>query len=177
MKTLQRQCLEGLKSRTSLFVILCAGTLLIASCSTKNKAAEMDLERQIHAQPEASSPKEIENRAAEAFANAPGLTNEQKAKLKVIYQRVYAEASGIRKEIGQSKSMMFQLVANNDYRSADIQRLQNKIVALDLKRLDIMFKALEEVQGVIGYGKDKDELYWRLRHYEFPLERGFLLSQ
>lgn len=166
-----------MKARTSLIVILCAGTLLIASCSSKDKAADLEFERQIHAQPEANSPNEIADRAAEAFANAPGLTNEQKSKLKVVYQRVYGEASAIRKEIGQSKSMMFQLVASNDYKSADIQRLQKKIVALDLKRLDIMFKALEEVQGIIGYGKDKDELYWRLRHYEFPLERGFLLSQ
>lgn len=156
--------------------LLIALTLLgLSACSTANtKAENADLTQKVQMEPPAQTPEEIRNRAAEAFADAPGLTNEQKQKLEAIYQRTYAEALAIRTEIGQSKSLLFKTVAKADYKSNEVDRIKKRIVDLDQKRLNLMFKALADVQAVVGYGADKEEIYERLRDYEYP--RGRVLT-
>lgn len=146
-----------------------------AACSTSNtKAENAALTEQVQSEPPANSPEEIRNRAASVFADAPGLTNDQKQKLETIYQRTYAEAMAIRAEIGQSKSLLFKTVSKSDYKSNEVDRLKKRIVELDQKRLNIMFKALADVQAIVGYGADKEEIYERLRDYEYP--RGRVLT-
>jgi outer membrane murein-binding lipoprotein Lpp len=147
-------------------------TLLVAACSSEPKRTE--LEQQVKAQPAADTPEQIAQRAAEAFSNAPGLTAEQKQKLMVIYSKTYAEAMVIRTEIGQTKSLLFKLIASTSYKSTDVSKLKSKITALDKKRLALMFQALEDVQKIVGYGADKEELYKHLRDYETPMGRAIL---
>lgn len=157
-------------------LLLTVSLLGLSACSTaSSKAENAALAQQVQTEPQANTPEEIRNRAAEAFANAPGLTNEQKQKLEAIYQRTYREALAIRTEIGQSKSLLFKTVAKADYKSAEVDRLRKRIVDLDQKRLNIMFKALSDVQAVVGYGADKEEIYERLRDYEYP--RGRVLTR
>ncbi|HEY8271978.1 MAG TPA: hypothetical protein VIG33_13895 [Pseudobdellovibrionaceae bacterium] len=143
---------------------------LLGACSSEPKKTE--LERQVKAQPEANSPEQIAQRAAEAFSGAPGLSAEQKQKLMAIYAKTYAEAMSIRAEIGQSKSLLFKLIASTNYKSTDVNQLKKKITALDQKRLAVMFQALEDVQKVVGYGADKEEIYKHLRDFEFPQQHG-----
>ncbi|MGZ3743959.1 MAG: hypothetical protein ACXWRE_09585 [Pseudobdellovibrionaceae bacterium] len=152
------------------FFILLLSSLLMAACSSAPKPTE--LEKQVKAQPPADTPEQIAQRAAEAFSNAPGLSAEQKQKLLAIYAKTYAEAMGIRTEIGQNKSLLFKLIASTNYKSGDVNQLKKKIIALDQKRLAVMFQALEDVQKVVGYGADKEEIYKHLRDFEFPQQHG-----
>lgn len=154
-------------------ILLIAG-LGLPGCSSSQKQQEASLEEQVQAQPEANTPEAIHARVVEAFDQAPGLTNEQKGQLSAIYNRTFSEAMMIRKEIGQSKSLMFELLATKDYRSKDVELLKKKITQLDQKRLNLMFKSLDDVQKVVGYGKDKEEIYRRLRdlnNWEHPITR------
>jgi hypothetical protein len=152
------------------FLALTTSTLLIAACSSEPKAEpkKTELEKQVTAQPAADTPEQIAQRAAESFSSAPGLSAEQKQKLMGIYSSTYAEAMAIRSEIGKSKSLLFKLIASTKYKSGDVSQLKKKITALDQKRLALMFQALEDVQKVVGYGADKEEIYKHLRDFEFP---------
>ena len=140
--------------------------LALTACSSEAK--KTDLDKQVAQEKPADSPQEIAKRAAESFSNAPGLTADQKMKLRDVYAKTYAEAAEIRREIGQSKSLLFKTLAKNDYKSKEIEQLKNKIVDLDKKRLSIMFQSMEDVQKIIGYGKDREEIYQHLRDCEFP---------
>ena len=164
------------ESLLRIFVIGSATALLTLGCASTKPKLEPDanLDREVKAQPEANTPEDIAKRAAEAFANAPGLTSDQRIKLLTIYSRTYSEAMAIRKEIGQSKSLLFQLVASTSYKSSDVEKLKSKVVALDKRRLDIMFTALRDVQNVVGFGEDKKELYRRLEIHEMPFQRAAL---
>lgn len=157
---------NGLRNKYAVAFTGLAICASILGCSSKEKSTEPTLDQKVQAQPEASSPTEILNRAAETFAKAPGLTPEQREKLSAIYGNTYMEAINIRKEIGQSKSLLFEMVASKDYNSKEVNKLKQKIVSLDQKRLTVMFKALEDVQKVVGYGKDREEIYKHLRDYE-----------
>ena len=126
------------------------------------------LDKRIKAQPQTNSPEEILNRAADRFSNSPDLNQKQKDKLKLIYLSVYHSAKGVGGEIGKAKSLLFETLAKKDYKAKEVEDLKNRIVELDKKRLDLMFEALDDVQAIVGHGKDRHELYKHLFDYEGP---------
>lgn len=147
-------------------LLIITSTFLITSCTTTSSDAELD--RRIKAERRADTPEEIAQRAAEVFSTAPGLTNEQRDKLHALYLKTYAESKEIRKEIGQMKSLLFKEAATKKFKSKSINDLTSKIVEADQRRLNLMFKAFEEMQNIVGYGEDKKELYEHLRNYDYP---------
>ena len=147
--------------------------LIICSCVAPVKKTEFTLDEKIKSQEPADTPQHIAMRAAEAFSGAPGLSAEQKMKLHAVYTRVYSEATQIRRDIGQSKSLLFMMLANSDYKSADITRLKKKIVELDQKRLTLMFDALNDVQKIVGKGIEAEKIYKHLHENEFPKKYEF----
>ncbi len=152
--------------RKSLFVALAISALTLSACSTTTKSEEQILTKKIQAQPVADTPEQIADRAAEAFSSAPGLTEEQRQKLMAIYSHTYAESMSIRKEIGQSKSLLFKTISTADYKSSEVKSMKKRITELDQKRLALMFKALEDVQTVVGRGSDKENIYRHLHNFE-----------
>lgn len=156
-----------------ILLITSISILALTSCMTPEKKEEMALNEKIKTQEPADTPQHIAVRAAEAFAGAPGLTAEQKMKLHAVYTRVYSESMQIRRDIGQSKSLLFMTLANSDYKSADITRLKKKIVDLDQNRLNLMFGALEDVQHIVGKGIETEKIYKHLQEHEFPKKYEF----
>lgn len=144
--------------------------LFLAACASMQSKNET-LDQRISSEPRADTPEEIAQRSADTFANAPGLTAEQRQKLNKLYLRTYADAWAIRKEIGQMKSLLFKEASQKKFKSGDITELTQRIVDADQRRLNIMFRALEEMQQIVGYGSDKKELYEYLRNYDTPNAR------
>jgi hypothetical protein len=141
---------------------------LLAACAQRETQKEVLQEQLIHSQRPADSPDEIVNRAATTFANAPGLTMDQKERLRQIYTQVYMDSMKIRREIGQAKSLIFSTLARKDYNSWEISDLKKRVVKLDQQRLDIMFKALDDVQSVVGRGQDMEKFYKYFQEHELP---------
>ncbi|MFN8847892.1 MAG: Spy/CpxP family protein refolding chaperone [Bdellovibrionales bacterium] len=102
----------------------------------------------------------------DAFMNSPDLTAAQKEQLKSIFVRTMGQSRALSADLAEAKSKMFQTLASRDYKSKDITSLKKEISTIDQKRLDLMFSALSEVQGVVGYGADKEKIYKQLRDYD-----------
>jgi hypothetical protein len=102
------------------------------------------------------------------FSDAEGLEPHQKAKLSEIYSNVYQQSMSIRREIGKSKSLLFATLASDNYKAIDVENLKTKIVDLDQQRLNIMFKALDDVQAVVGTGIGKSHIYKHFQEHEYP---------
>lgn len=152
------------KLTTSILVVL-----VFAGCtSAPKKQIEREREAQIQMQEPADNPQQLIKRAALAFSNAPNLSAEQKARLNDIYVRVYLDALKIRRDMGKAKSLMFMTLAKMDYRSSEISDLKSRIVELDQKRLVLMFKALEDVQEIVGKGIEAEKIYKHFQDYEIP---------
>ncbi|QDK44584.1 hypothetical protein DOM22_05130 [Bdellovibrio sp. ZAP7] len=147
-------------------LLLC---LIIASVSCATTPPQHStLEQRIHAEPQANSPDEIAQRAADVFSSAPGLTDDQRKRLHALYLKTYNESRNIRKDIGQMKSLLFKEAAYKRFNSKDMAELTRRIVEADQKRLNLMFAAFQEMQNIIGYGEDKKDIYDRLRDYDYP---------
>lgn len=150
-----------MKKLTITFITLVAA-LSTMRCSTYRMNEEVQAQN-IKAQPLADTPEDITMRAAEIFSGSPNLTSEQKDKIHTIYTNVYDESMTIRREIGQSKSLLYETLVKPDYKSTEINSLKRRIVGLDKKRLDIMYKALDDVQKIIAQGAtDKERMYKQL---------------
>jgi hypothetical protein len=152
--------------------VIVMGVLTLASCAAKEARPEVE-QPSASQQKMASSPgpdgtNAIASRAAEDFIGMKGITSEQRAKLVNIYLNTYDQALKIQKDISASKFQLFDLISASSYSSATVDRLKQKIVDLDQKRLIIMFKALDDVQSVVGYGKDKEPIYKHFYDYEHP---------
>lgn len=141
--------------------------LLLGGCASTQKVDPV-LEKKIEAQVAPENPSQMMYQAAVAFSNAPGLTEPQKAKLTEIYNRVFTESSQIRTDIGKTKSLLFLTLANPNYKPTEVKEMKNRIVALDQKRMTIMFKALDQVQEIVGHGAGTDKIYRHFEDYEFP---------
>lgn len=150
------------------FAVLSALVLLAACSSTQKKEETAAMNTEIQAQPPVANPEQMLERAAQSFSNIEGLSPEKKAKLTEIYTRTYTESMNIRRELGQSKSLLFKTLAKPDYKTSEIKNLKKKIVSLDQKRLDVMFKALDDVQSVVGKGADAEKVYKQLEGYDTP---------
>lgn len=149
-------------------MILAVTVFSISSCVTPNQNEDRDLTKKIHSQEPADTPQHIATRAAEAFSAAPGLSAEQKMKLHAIYTRVYVESMQIRRDIGQSKSLLFMSLASADYKATEMTKLKKKIVDLDQKRLKIMFEAFDDVQKIVGRGVETEKIYKHFYENEIP---------
>ncbi|MGZ3725926.1 MAG: hypothetical protein ACXWQQ_08995 [Pseudobdellovibrio sp.] len=152
----------------SIIAYSVATLVLILQVGCASSELEREQRKEIRAQQPADTPQEIMERASLAFANAPGLTPDQKVKLGAIYSQVYTDATAIRREIGQAKSLLFSKLASVDYTDKEISSLKNRIVKLDQRRLDLMFKALDDVQEVVGHGEAAEKIYKHFEDYEIP---------
>lgn len=108
----------------------------------------------------------IKQSAVDTFANAPGLTDVQKQKLGDVVSKVAKEGAEIRKQIGDAKTDLFKVASSKAFSSKEVTEVRDKITKLDQKRLAIMYQALADVQAIVGFGPDKEELYRRLRDYD-----------
>ena len=142
--------------------------LFLLGCNSATKKQEAEINRQVSEEQPANTTEKIAEIASQAFSKAEGLTDFQRQKLMLIYARTYADAINIRTEIGKSKALLFKKAADVNYKSNEIEILKKKIVDLDQQRLKIMFKALSEVQDVVGYGKDREQIYKHFYDYEIP---------
>lgn len=146
-----------------IFALLIVGS----GCAAKNTTST-SLDQRIQAEPQANTPEEIAQRAADVFASTPGLTDDQRKKLHNLYLKTYAESRQIRRQIGQMKSLLFKEGAMKKFNSKDMVELTQRIVDADQRRLNVMFSAFEEMQNIVGYGSDKQKIYERLRDYDYP---------
>lgn len=155
-----------LKLSLSLSALAIAATACTSSPKAPNSVAN-----QIKSEPPAESPEAIANRGAEAFIQSPQLSQDQKRKVMKVYLDTYHEAMRIRGEIGKSKSLLFKLAATKKFESKEIGELKTYIVKLDQERLAVMFKALKDVQDIVGTGPDREELWKRFQDFELPHHR------
>jgi hypothetical protein len=153
--------------KSSLLTVILMSALFVG-CGHMNKKDDVQTELITPtSQTEGSTPsRSTVSVSADAFANSTDLTSQQKARLKAIYSRTGTQSRTLGAELTEAKTKLFETLSKRDYKSRDIAKLKNEIIAMDQKRLNLMFGALAEVQGVVGYGSEKERIYRQLRDYD-----------
>lgn len=139
------------------------GMALLTASTLALGCAQTSEERQVDAEVKAEAPARgqgtLATRGANLFVNAPNLTDEQKEKLLKIHGETYQKVAKIRDELTQTKTTLFKSLVNEKTSSKELNILKSKIMKLDKERLNIMLKAFDDVQKIVGKsGMDENTL-------------------
>lgn len=146
-----------------------------AQCAKEGKTCPMHGQAKPAEEPAAGALGSIAAHGVEAFMLSEKLTKEQKEKLLEIHGRTFRDSTQLRKDLAQAKVELFKTIAKGKYKSSEIDKIKKRIIDIDQKRLQIMFKALEEVEAIIGHGVDAEEIYRRF--YDFDRPRHYDVSE
>lgn len=153
-------------SSVVLWICLPVSVSLLNACSGVDKRVEDRTAKETPAQERGA----LMARGFDTWAGSAQIDVDQKSKLWTLHSSTAREAFRIRDEITKAKSAMFKELANGGSDKEMINGLKNKIVKLDQERMDIMFKALDSVQRILGNGRESKEYYLYLEELE---TRGF----
>lgn len=142
------------------FSILFVLTALVSACAIHPKTPTLD--DRMKAERPLLTPGQIADAAEERLSRIPGLTSEQRLRIGSVQSRVMLEARRLRGELGQAKSLLFDLLATNESTDQEIEWTKNKIMSLDHERLALMFRALDEVRGILGKQPVQRDFYQRI---------------
>lgn len=145
---------------TSMVAVVVVAALQFA-CSSTPTQEETNVDARVSDQRPADMPGELAVRGYEAFVNSTSFTPEQKEKLVTIHTKTYEQASLLRDEISKTKSALFKTLATPNYSAKEVSILKKKIEKLDQKRLATMFKAIDDVEKVIGRSQESEKVYQR----------------
>lgn len=162
----------------SKYFLIPALALGLGACAHKEKgphghhdcAMNCDLKDRARGEAGANSESNIKKMAEDVFAMTPGLTEAQRQKLSDVLRKTATEGAEIRKQIGEAKTDLFKAASSKAFASKEVTEIKDKITKLDQKRLVLMYQALADVQNIVGFGPEKEELYRRLREYDNPRE-------
>lgn len=137
--------------KAALNILAVLASLGLAACGTTS--AEKKAETATQAEAPATGEGELAVRGANIIVNAPGLTTEQREQVMQVHTKTFEEATKLREELTQAKSALFKTLVSPASTKKEISALKNKVMTLDKQRLDLMMKAFDQVQKIVG--KDK----------------------
>jgi len=142
--------------------ILLLSVLGLVSCASEDKATTVEMDKKVAAQPVITDRAGMASTAHAAFKNAPGLTDAQKIKLDEVLTSTFIEAAKLRAEFGKTKGALFEALVSPTGTKKEVNVLKKRLVSLDQKRLDIMLKALEDTEKIIGKNPKTAEYFQRI---------------
>jgi hypothetical protein len=136
-------------------VIIFSGLLLLAACSTKETTEKVD--DRMDALP--AQAVDVSEETHEAFLEAPGLSSVEKDKLKDVHEKTLKQEEKIAKQMDRHKVALFEALSDPDVKKGEVRLLKRRMIDLERKKLDLTFKSLEEVAGVVGKNPEAMSYY------------------
>lgn len=102
----------------------------------------------------------------EMLDRIPGITKDQTDKLLNMHATVYEESQEINRRIYQNKVLLFKYLAES--KTKEMNMVRSDIKSLYNKKLDVMFRAFDDVQNILG--KDTHKI---LMEEDFRMYHGF----
>ena len=102
----------------------------------------------------------------EMIDRIPGITEEQHDRLLNLHSEVYAESQDINEKIKQNKVLLFKYLAED--KNKEISYVKKDLKKLYNGKLELMFKAFDDVKKILGKNAKKI-----MSDQEFRLYHGF----
>jgi hypothetical protein len=126
--------------------IILSSLLFLAACATKETNEKVD-ERVDKQETQAA----VDSREAhDTILQSPGLSSVEKEKLQGIYEKSFSQAAKIRQQVGKNKAALFDALTDENAKKGEVNALKRRIIDLERKHVDLMFKSLEDVASIVG---------------------------
>lgn len=141
------------------FAVL-ALALAASGCAT---TADQNVETKAQAQVGTESPAHAAAGGRMAVLKSSGLTDVQKEKFMQIMDKAQLNTMTIREEQGQLKAALFKDLAAGNYDHKEVASYKAKLQTLEKRKLDLMFKSLDEVRALLGKNQIDPQVMENLR--------------
>lgn len=139
-------------------ILSIVGILTLAGCS---HSASKAVDDRIAAEPQHSTAAEIHATGLEAIEKTPGLSDEQKAQIKQLFNDVSAESAQIRGEMGKLKGVLFKEMLKPKSKASEVRELRKRLLAVNNRKMVLMLEAMGKVERIVRKNEkaDRDYLY------------------
>lgn len=128
-----------------------------SACATKKIDQKVDA--QLAQTPPVSGPSQLRQDTTNAIASAPGITEDQRAKLVAIQKATEAKLSDLREQSLKMRELLMQEVVRTDnYNDNEVNRIKTRLKKVESKRLDTLFKALDQANDVLGHQTQRTQV-------------------
>ena len=158
-----------IKMNLKLLSILTLLSLSATGCATKT--AEREIDRRLAMETPVKTNAELREQTQQSIDSATGITDEQRAKLYDLRDSTRAQMNSLQEESLKLRSMLIKdVLAKTDY-DEEIKVIKKRLGNNSKKRLDVVFKALDQAKEILGTQVSKNspflnELFYT-HHGEF----------
>jgi hypothetical protein len=149
---------EILKMNASkkLFLSLLVVTFFSA-CATKKIDQKVD--SALAQTPPVSGPAQLQKDATNTIASTPGISDDQRAKLVTIQKATETKLGDLREQSLKMRELLIQeVVRTENYNDNEVNRIKSRLKKVESKRLDTLFKALDQANDVLGHQTQRTQV-------------------
>jgi hypothetical protein len=131
-------------------------------CAGKSVQRQKEIQTEVQVQPVREMHGGVAAKGIEAILTSKTLTDDQKKKLLEVHEKMSKEIFEIQDETSQLKGVLFETLTTKPYDRPKVKALRKKLVVLNDKKMDKMFRALDKVQVILGEnGDDRVQDFYR----------------
>jgi hypothetical protein len=139
-----------------------------SSCATKKIDQKVDAD--LAQTPPISGTAQLQKDTSNTIASTPGITDDQRAKLVAIQKTTEAKLNDLReKSLKMRELLMEEVVRTENYNDNEVNRIKTRLKTVESKRLDTLFKALDQANDVLGHQTQRTQVMnsmMRMDNYE-----------
>lgn len=122
--------------------------LSLGACA--HRQVEDEVNREVAAQPSRPMDGGVAYKGLEAIESSR-LSDDQKNQFRELQTRMMVETAQNRDDTSKLKGVLFETLASPQYDRSKVEEIKRRLVKLNQARMENMFRALEEVQKIVGY--------------------------
>jgi hypothetical protein len=130
---------------------------IFSSCATKK--VDQNVDAKLAQTPPVSGPAELNKDASNTIATAPGITDDQRAKLIAIQKTIQEKLGKLREESLKMRELLIQeVVRTENYNDNEVNRIKSRLKDVENKRLATLFKGLDQANDVLGHKTQRKQV-------------------
>ena len=151
--------------KTVFICITALGAMGLSACAHK---IQKDLDQKL-AQEKVVDPLTLSASVDQKIMNAPGLTQEQRAKLATLKTRTRAKIEEMNEQSLKLRSVLYKELVSKDFNRREVDLIESKIKKTEKQKVNTLIGAVEEASSILG--RETQERERQMDDFYFFLNR------
>lgn len=128
--------------------VVAVALLILQGCA--HSALEQKLDAKVAAEPAVNSRQELKTEATALIAEIPGLTSEQRTKLRTLRDTTDSQVESIRGRSFKLRAVLVRDLLATNYDDSEVELIKSQLKDLESQRLGVIFGAVEQANDILG---------------------------
>jgi PBP1b-binding outer membrane lipoprotein LpoB len=128
--------------------MLTLAALALQGCA--HSAAERHVDQEVAQETAVKSRSDIGAEAGALIQTAPGLSDDQRARLSAVRASTHAQLDELGAQSLKLRALLVKDLISTDYNEDEVELIKKRIKKLENKRLSVIFGAVEQTNSILG---------------------------